>query len=703
MATPIDIMKSDYLTMEDITARLRAEGLEEYLKFKSNGEYEYFECENCDGPMLGHQVAKCRYNEGYEEKTVVRFKRWLDKIPELRRLLEARATYRAKRAAENQAEMMGRVIWDATEVRDSTQMTKEISVSEINGIIDSLINDSDEMIFEMDKLETATPRMGHTESTQTVEKLEESGKVNATEKLRPKNVKEEPKNSPKIGNIRDKPLAPSSTKETLTNCATEDSGRRINDWRSRPQSKEDRRSESMPGCFRTTSRGTCDSSQWGRRSSSRPTLRQDRGGSRIRSLSRGKSPTNGTKERERSAGKPNNDRVKKVESLEKEVKETKNRIERAPRIEETLKKATISAQYGEEGIFIDVKYVQKETKESMVRKSGAPVPVVSRNAGKPETETEKHIEKAPETCLRDKKSKRSSPSISSEPEGERERNMKVDVKEYPEEIALFETEVPIEEHKRMVLEAKDGEIERMKECEVFQRGDNEVQKETLKDKSEKIDRKTEASSRAEKAEVEIVKKQVVKHENCNTDLANRSSPLAHKKEDHKKELPKARVSNDSVLRTRERQVDKEIAKMATGHEMVGESTDTMKKSMNWDHGEEDFGNKRSLWHPKKTKHRDKWCSEGLRKKRLSDSGDVNKEGSKNNGRSAEDSKNDSLETTKTGKSTNVEETRSQTCSQIERTIKTKQQAETKLKEEKTTDGSKEEKTTNGLIPLRLRA
>ena len=203
MATPIEIIKSDYLTVENITTKLRADGLKEYLKFKRNGEYDYLECENCDGPMLGHQVAKCRYSEGYEEKTVVRFKRWLDKIPELRRLLEARATYRAKRAAENQAEAMGRVIWDATEVRGSTQMTKEISVSEMNGIIKSLTNDSDEMVFKMDKLEMATPRMGHTESIQTVNRLGERSKVKATEKLRPKNVQEEPKNSPKRGNIRD--------------------------------------------------------------------------------------------------------------------------------------------------------------------------------------------------------------------------------------------------------------------------------------------------------------------------------------------------------------------------------------------------------------------------------------------------------------------------------------------------------------------
>ena len=85
MATPIDTIKSDYLTVENITAKLRIEGLKNYLKFKDNGEYEYLECENCDGPMLGHQTTKCRYSEGYEDKTLVRFKKWLDKIPELRK------------------------------------------------------------------------------------------------------------------------------------------------------------------------------------------------------------------------------------------------------------------------------------------------------------------------------------------------------------------------------------------------------------------------------------------------------------------------------------------------------------------------------------------------------------------------------------------------------------------------------------------
>ena len=91
MAKPIDAMKADYMTTEEITIKLRTDGLEDYLRFERNGDYDYLECEHCDGPMLGHQIAKCRYNEGYDEKTIRRFKKWLDRIPELRRLLEARA------------------------------------------------------------------------------------------------------------------------------------------------------------------------------------------------------------------------------------------------------------------------------------------------------------------------------------------------------------------------------------------------------------------------------------------------------------------------------------------------------------------------------------------------------------------------------------------------------------------------------------
>ena len=122
MTAQLEIIKSDYLTVENITAKLRADGLKEYLKFKSNGEYKFLECENCDGPMLGHQVTKCRHTEGYEERTIIKFKKWLERIPELRGLIKERAEVEANRAISTQADIMGRVLRDAT--ANTTQLVK---------------------------------------------------------------------------------------------------------------------------------------------------------------------------------------------------------------------------------------------------------------------------------------------------------------------------------------------------------------------------------------------------------------------------------------------------------------------------------------------------------------------------------------------------------------------------------------------------
>merc|ERR1712055_687835 len=148
---------------------------------------------------------------------------------------------------------------------------KKISVSKISGTVDSLIDDFDEMILKMAGLEMLTPRMEDAISAQFVERLEESGKINATEKLRLKDILEEPDGKPKTGNTRelmkrelkrlkvvdnrDEPFAPFSTKETPTNYVKPDNRSRIDDWRSRLQSRGYRRSESRPGYFRTASKG----------------------------------------------------------------------------------------------------------------------------------------------------------------------------------------------------------------------------------------------------------------------------------------------------------------------------------------------------------------------------------------------------------------------------------------------------------------
>ena len=80
------------------------------------------------------------------------------------------------------------------QIRDTM---KKICVSKMSGTVDSLIDDFDEMILEMASLEMLNPRMEYAVSAQFVERLEESGKINATEKLRLKDILEDPEVIPK--------------------------------------------------------------------------------------------------------------------------------------------------------------------------------------------------------------------------------------------------------------------------------------------------------------------------------------------------------------------------------------------------------------------------------------------------------------------------------------------------------------------------
>merc|ERR1712030_136912 len=132
---------------------------------------------------------------------------------------------------------------------------------------------------------------------------------------------------------------------------------------------------------RTASRGNYirDSSKFRGRSASRPNgnARPYRNGSRIRSASQGRRPENSTGQRDRAADKPKSEFVKKVEGMEKKIISIEKSLGGVSRIEEMLKKVTINTQYVEEEIFIDVKYVQKETDNNMIIDSGAPVSLLS--------------------------------------------------------------------------------------------------------------------------------------------------------------------------------------------------------------------------------------------------------------------------------------------------------------------------------------
>ena len=196
-------------------------------------------------------------------------------------------------------------------------------------------------------------------------------------------------------------------------------------------------------------------------------------------------------------------------------------------------------------------------------------------------------------------------------------------------------EIPIKEHKRPeVLEAKDREIENPEKCEVLEEVDEEAKEENLKGTSKKIDARNETNSYEEKAEensVELVKKQAEEHgkkKNYNTEVVNKSNLPPHEKKYHKfhkerqkkyhkKELPNVEVSHNYVPKNK---VEKEIVKMATSHEVVGESAGTIKRPMNRDDRKEDFENERS-------------------------SGLHGEEISNNSVSSSEDSRNDSLDET----------------------------------------------------------
>ena len=75
---------------------------------------------------------------------------------------------------------------------------KKICVFKMSGNVDSLIDDFDEMLIEITNL-NLEGRLQYAVSAQFVERLEENGKINATEKLRLKDILEDPDGKPKPG------------------------------------------------------------------------------------------------------------------------------------------------------------------------------------------------------------------------------------------------------------------------------------------------------------------------------------------------------------------------------------------------------------------------------------------------------------------------------------------------------------------------
>merc|ERR1712105_124912 len=222
----------------------------------------------------------------------------------------------------------------------------------MGGNVDSLIDNFEELLLEMAALEMATPRMEYAVAAQFVDRLEESGKINATEKLRLKDILEEPDCKPKRGDttelmkrelkrlrVAENREEPFLNKDTVTNYVKSDSRSRYDSWRGPNNSSGFMRSESRPGYYRTASRGNYirDSSKFRGRSASRPNgnARPYRNGSRIRSLSQGKTPQSSTEKRDKSADEPKSEFVKKVEGMEKKIISIEKSLAGVSRIEES--------------------------------------------------------------------------------------------------------------------------------------------------------------------------------------------------------------------------------------------------------------------------------------------------------------------------------------------------------------------------------
>ena len=346
----MDSMKKNYMKQEEITINIKTHGLKEYLKFKNTGEYQFFKCEDCDGPILGHIQAKCRNGENYDDRTVTKFEGWLERIPEFRKHIEDKTQAEADRQAENQANILSHAVrrivadveprnnanpttqlvksrwppgWSGqkfdkwrTEIEKWSQNNKsteedkymdlieslkkndtikdfvtksliekvgetrtvdqvlnvmaekyskttcekikdtmkKISEFKTNDKVDNLIDNFDEMLIEIKTLDLAR-RLEYAVSAQFVDRLEEGGKINTTEKLRLKDILEDAEGNPKpdttdamkrelkrlkIVDHREEPFA---NKETATYYTRNDENRsRYDDWRKKIRSEGFRRS-----------------------------------------------------------------------------------------------------------------------------------------------------------------------------------------------------------------------------------------------------------------------------------------------------------------------------------------------------------------------------------------------------------------------------------------------------------------------------
>ena len=85
-------IKKNNAYMDLIMEELKNVGIENFLDFNANDDYEFARCEGCDGPLMGHLEVKFTVKEEvrYGLEVVKTFENWLKRIPGFREQLKAR-------------------------------------------------------------------------------------------------------------------------------------------------------------------------------------------------------------------------------------------------------------------------------------------------------------------------------------------------------------------------------------------------------------------------------------------------------------------------------------------------------------------------------------------------------------------------------------------------------------------------------------
>ena len=84
--------EKNYASIHDIAEELKNVGLENFLDFNANDDFEIAKCEGCGRPLLGYLEVKCGVKQEvrYGSELVKDFENWLKRIPGFREALNTR-------------------------------------------------------------------------------------------------------------------------------------------------------------------------------------------------------------------------------------------------------------------------------------------------------------------------------------------------------------------------------------------------------------------------------------------------------------------------------------------------------------------------------------------------------------------------------------------------------------------------------------